>query len=236
MARTIKVPDIKWAYSRKLNSNPLEGFIHSLCLFIGEILRSDEIGLIVWEHQPILMLRIYKVDFKTQATHVETIGFEDSGFEKMLIELNIHNKPSALIFSAFQVFCYRPKPDKPYHPKMHPTYIRARERASRILNGIWTLAIDPDAGSYVSFAQVDEKTSTKFFKKTSNQNQPNDEVINFAIAVDSWIEEFYTDEIGSKQYKTKNRYPIAPKPLEGCELHVITSDDDGNLIAYQAEV
>jgi hypothetical protein len=236
LARTIKVSDIKWAYSRKLDSNPLEGFIHSLCLFIGEILRSDEIGLIVWEHQPILMLRIYKIDFKTQATHVETIGFEDSGFEKMLSELNIHNKPSALICSAFQVFCYRPKPDKPYHPKMHPTYIRARERASRILNGIWTLAIDPDVGAYVSFAQVDEKTSTKFFKKTSSQNQPNDELINFAIVVGSWIGEFYTDEIGSKQYKTKNRYPIAPKPLQGCQLHVITSDDDGNLIAYQAEV
>jgi hypothetical protein len=236
LARTIKVSDIKWAYSRKLDSNPLEGFIHSLCLFIGEILRSDEIGLIVWEHQPILMLRIYKIDFKTQATHVETIGFEDSGFEKMLSELNIHNKPSALICSAFQVFCYRPKPDKPYHPKMHPTYIRARERASRILNGIWTLAIDPDVGAYVSFAQVDEKTSTKFFKKTSSQNQPNDELINFAIVVGSWIGEFYTDEIGSKQYKTKNRYPIAPTPLQGCQLHVITSDDDGNLIAYQAEV
>lgn len=236
MARTIKVSDIKWAYSRKLDSNPLGGFIQSFCLFIGEILRSDEIGLIVWQHQPILMLRIYKVDFKTQATYVETIGFEDSGFEKMLIELNIHNTSSARICSGFEVFCYRPKPDKPYHPKIHPTYIRARERASRILNGIWTVAIDPDEGAYVSFAQVDEKTSTKFFQKTSNQNQSHDELRNFVIAVGSWIGEFYTDEIGSKQYKTKNRYPIAPKPLEGCDLHIITSDDDGNLIAYQAKV
>ena len=182
------------------------------------------------------MLRIYKVDFKTEATYVETIGFEDSGFKKMLIELNTHNKSSALISSGFEVFCYRPKPDKPYHPKMHPTYIRARERASRILNGIWTLAIDPEEGAYVSFAQVDAKTSTKFFKKTSNQNQSHDEVINFATAIVSWIGEFYTDEIGSKQYKTKNRYPLAPKPLKGCVLFVLTSDDDGNSIGYKAEV
>jgi hypothetical protein len=236
LTKTIKVSDIKWAYSRKLDSNPMDGFIQSLCLFVGEILRSDEIGLIVWQHQPILMLRIYKVDFKTQATYVETIGFEDSGFEKMLIELNLHNKSSALICSSFEVFCYRPKVGKPYHPKMHPTYIRARERASRILIGIWTVAIDPDEGAYVSFAQVDEKTSTKFFKKASNQKQSNDEVINFATAVGSWIGEFYTDEIGSKQYRTKNRYPLAPKPLKGYQLYVLTSDDDGNLISYQAEV
>jgi hypothetical protein len=165
LARTIKVSDIKWAYSRKLDSNPLEGFIHSLCLFIGEILRSDEIGLIVWQRQPILMFRIYKVDFKTELTYVEAIGFEDSAFEKMLIELNLHNpnKPSSIICSDFEVFCYRPKPNKPYHPKMHPTYIRARERASRILDGIFTVGIAPDEECFVSFAQVVKKASTKFF-------------------------------------------------------------------------
>jgi hypothetical protein len=236
LARTIKVSDIKWAYSRKLDSNPLEGFIQSLCLFIGEIIRSDEIGLIVWKHQPILMIRIYKVDFKTEATYVETIGFEDSGFEKMLMELNLHNESSALICSRFEVFCYRPKPDKAYHPKMHPTYIQARERASRILNGIWIGGIAPCEGAFVSFAQVDEKTSKKFFNKMPNQNQLNDEVINFATAVDSWIAEFYTDEIASKQYKTKNPYPLAPKPLKGCVLFVLTSDDDDNPMFYQSEV
>lgn len=236
MAGTIKLSDIKWAYSRKIGSNPVKGFIESLCLFIGEILRSDEIGLIVWRGQPIVMLRIHKVDFKSKETYVEAINFEDSGFEKMLIELNLHNKSSALILSGFELFCYRPKPDKPYHPKMYPTYIRARERASRILNGIWTLVINPEEGAYVAFAQVDEKTSTNFFKKTSDQNQFNDKAMKFQIAVDSWIEEFYTDEIGSKQYKTKNRYPLAPKPLEDCQLCVVTSDDDGNFISYQAEV
>ena len=237
MAKTIKVSDIKWAYTIKLDSNPLEGFIRNLCIFVGEILRSDEIGLIVWQHQPILMLRIYKVDFKTQSTYFEATGLEDSGLTKMLNKLNLHNKYSELICSGFEVFCYRPKPDKPYHPKMHPTYIRARERASRILNGIWTLAIDTDEGAYVSFAQVDEKTSTKFFKKTSNQKElQNDEIINFVDAVNNWIAEFYTDEIGSKQYKTKNRYPLAPKPLKGCVLFVLTSDDDGNLMFYQSEV
>jgi hypothetical protein len=237
LTKTVKLSDIKWAYSRKLDSNPLKGFMHSLCLFIGEILRSDEIGLLVWQHQPILMFRIYKVDFKTEATYVETIGFEDSAFEKMLIELNLHNKPSALICSGFEVFCYRPKPNEPYHPKMHPTYIRARERASRILDGIFTVGIAPDEEGFVSFAQVVKKASTKFFIKMSKQKEiKNDEIINLVKAVDNWIAEFYTDEIGSKQYKTKNRYPLAPKPLKGCVLFVLTSDDDGNPMGYQSEV
>ncbi|MBD2742995.1 hypothetical protein [Coleofasciculus sp. FACHB-1120] len=236
MTKTIKVSDIKWAYSRKLDSNLVEGFIKSLCLFVGEILRSDEIGLIVWQHQAILMVRIHRIDFETEVTYVDAINFKDSGLKEMLKNLNLDNNGPAFICSCFEVFCYRPKLDKPYHPKIHPTYIRARERASRILDAIFTVAIAPGEGAYVSFAQVDKKTSTKFFKKTSNQNQPKDELINFAKVVGSWIGEFYTDEIGSKQYKTKNRYPIAPKPLEGCELHVITSDDDGNLISYQAEV
>jgi len=233
---TIKVSDIKWAYRREIGSNPVKGFIDSLFLFIGEILRSDEIGLIMWRDQPILMLRIDKVDFNSKETYIEAINFEDSGFEKMLIELDLHNKPSAIIFSGFELFCYRPKPDKPYHPKMHPTYIRARELASRILNGIWMLARTPKEGAYVALAQVDEKTSTNFFKKTSNQNQFKDKAMKFETAVVSWIEEFYSDEIGSKQYKTKNRYPLAPKPLEGCQLFVVTSDDDGNFIAYEDEV
>ncbi len=237
MARTIKVSDIKWAYSRKIGSNLLKEFIESLCLFIGEILRSDEIGLIVWQRQPILMSRIYKVDFNTNKTYVETIGFEDSAFEKMLIELNLHNKPSPLICSSLEVFCYRPKPNEPYHPKMHPTYIRARERASRILDGIFIVGIAPDEEGFVSFAQVVKKASTKFFIKMSKQKEiQNDEIIKFVEAVDNWIAEFYTDEIGSKQYKTKNRYPLAPKPLKGCVLFVLTSDDDDNPMGYQAEV
>jgi hypothetical protein len=239
LARTIKVSDIKWAYNRKIGSNSRKEFIESLCLFIGEILRSDEIGLIVWQHQPILMFRIYKVDFKTELTYIEAIGFEDSAFEKMLIELNLHNpnKPSPIICSDFEVFCYRPKPNKPYHPKMHPTYIRARERASRILDGIFTVRIAPDEECFVSFAQVVKKASTKFFMKMSKQKEIQaDEIISFLEAVDNWIAEFYTDEISSKQYKTKNRYPLAPKPLKGCVLFVLTSDDDGNPMGYQAKV
>ena len=239
MTKTIKVSDIKWAYSRKIGSNPLKEFIESLCLFIGEILRSDEIGLIVWQRQPILMSRIYKVDFKTELTYVEAIGLEDSAFEKMLIELNFHNpnKPSSIICSDFEVFCYRPKPNKPYHPKMHPTYIRAREQASRILDGIFTVGIAPDEECFVSFAQVVKKVSTKLFMIMSKQKEiQKDEIINFVEAVDNWIAEFYTDEISSKQYKTKNRYPLAPKPLKGCVLFVVTSDDDGNPMGYQAKV
>ena len=184
------------------------------------------------------MFRIYKVDLITESTYVETIGFEDSGLEKMLRELNLNNKSSALVCSGFEVFCYRPKPDKPYHPKMHPTYIRARERASRILNGIFVIIIESDEVAFVSFAQVNDKVYTKFFKKLSKQNSyyHDHEVENFAKAVDSWMGEFYTDEIGSKQYRTKNRYPLAPTPIKGYQLHVITLDDDGNLIAYQTEV
>ncbi|MBD1890639.1 hypothetical protein [Coleofasciculus sp. FACHB-SPT9] len=237
MAGAIKVSDIKWAYSIKIDSNPLKGFIHHLSLFIGEILRSDEIGLIVWQGQPILMFRIYKVDFNTNKTYVEVIGFEDSKFEEMLIELNLHNRSSAVICSGFEVFCYRPKPDKPYHPKIHPTYIRARERASRILNGVWAMAINPDEGVHVSFAQVDAKISTNFFKRMSKQKEiQNDEILNLVVTVNNWVAEFYTDQIGSKHYKTKNRYPLAPKPLNGSVLLVLTSDDDGNLISYQSEV
>lgn len=236
VTKKIKVTDIKWAFSKVLNTNVIQGFIHSICLFIGEIIRSDEIGLLVWKNQPILMVLIHKIDFETETNYVEIINFKDSGLKKMLTNINIDNKRPAIICSGFEVFCYRPKPDKPYHPKMHPTYIQARERASRVLDGICTVAINPGMDACVSFAQVDEKTSTKFFKKTSNQNQHYDEVINFATAVDTWIGEFYTDGIGSKQYRTKNRYPLAPKPLEGCELHVITSDDDGNLIAYETEI
>jgi len=238
VTKTIKVSDIKWAYSKKLDSNPRAGFINILGLFVGEILRSDEIGLIVWQHQGIMMVKIYQVDFETKVTYVEMIDFKDSGLTEMLKNLDLDNKDPTTVSSGFEVFCYRPKRDKPYHPKIHHTYTRARERASRIWDAIFMVSIDPSKGAYFAFAQVDKKISRKFFKqtKTSNKNQLMDEMINFEAAVVNWIGEFYTEEIGSKQYKTKNRYPLAPQPLQGCQLYVITSDDDGNPIAYKTEV
>lgn len=241
MTKTIKVSDIKWAYRKQLDSNPRAGFIESLGSFVGEILRSDEIGLIVWQHQRIMMVKIHKVDFETQVTYVEVIGFKDSGLTEMLKNLHLDNNGPTTIslgFSGFEVFCYRPKRDKPYHPKIHPTYTRAREQALRILDAIFMVRIDPSEGAYFAFAQVDQKISRKFFKKTktSNQHQLMDEMINFEAAVVNWIGEFYTEEIGSKQYKTKNRYPLAPQPLKDCQLYVITSDDDSNPLAYKTEV
>jgi hypothetical protein len=241
VTKTIKVSDIKWAYHKKLDSNPRAGFIESLGSFVGEILRSDEIGLIVWKEQGIMMVKIHKVDFETQVTYVEMIGFKDSGLTEMLKNLHLDNNDPTTIssgFSEFEVFCYRPKRDKPYHPKIHHTYTRAREQASRILDAIFMVSIDPSEGAYFAFAQVDQKISTKFFNKTktSNRHQLIDEMINFEAAVVTWIQEFYTEEIGSKQYKTKNRYPLAPQPLKGCQLYVITSDDDSNPIAYKTEL
>ncbi|MDZ8133801.1 MAG: hypothetical protein RM049_00560 [Nostoc sp. DedQUE04] len=239
MHKTIKVTDIKWAYSKVLDTSTTEGFMNSLCLFVGEIIRSDEVGLIVWQHQPIMMVCIHKVDFETEATYAEMITFKDSGLKEMLNNLHLENKDPKIICSGFEVFCYRPKPEQPYHPKIYPTYIRAREQASRILDALYALIINPERGACVSFAQVSEKISKTFFKRLSNKNKnqhDHDEIRNFAIAVDTWMGEFYTNEIGSKQYKTKNRYPIAPKPLEGVELFIITSDEDDNLISYQTKV
>ncbi|WP_341530667.1 hypothetical protein WKK05_16150 [Nostoc sp. UHCC 0302] len=238
MNKTIKVTDIKWAFSKVFDTNTTQGFINSLCLFVGEIIRSDEVGLIVWRHQPIIMIRIYKIDFDTEVTHAEMITFKDSGLKDMLNSLHLENNDPKIICSGFEVFCYRPKPNKLYHPHIHPTYIRAREQASRILNALYAVIINPYEGACVSFAQVNDKISETFFKRLSNKNktQDDDEINNFAIAVDNWLGEFYTNEIGSKQYRSKNRYPIAPKPLEGVELFVITSDEDDNLISYKTKV
>ena len=238
MHKTIKVTDIKWAYSKVLDTNTTEGFMNSLCLFVGEIVRSDEVGLIVWQHQPIMMVRIHKVDFETEATYAELITLKDSRLKEMLNKLHLENNQPKIICSGFEVFCYRPKRDKPYHPQMHPTYIRAREQASRILDALYAVIIKPEKEACLAFAQVSDNISKTFFKRLSNKNknQQNDEIINFATSVDNWLGEFYTNEIGSKQYKTKNRYPIAPKPLEGVELFIITSDEDDNLISYQTKV
>ncbi|MEH2212850.1 hypothetical protein [Nostoc sp.] len=238
MHKTIKVTDIKWAYSKALDTYTTEGFMNSLCLFVGEIVRSDEVGLIVWQHQPIMMVRIHQVDFETEATYAEMITFKDSRLKEMLNKLHLENNEPKIICSGFEVFCYRPKRDKPYHPQMHPTYIRAREQASRILDALYAVIIEPEKEAHLAFVQVSDNISKTFFKRLSNKNknQYNDEIINFATCVDTWIGEFYTNEIGSKQYKTKNRYPIAPKPLEGVELFIITSDEDDNLISYQTKV
>ncbi|MBD2067680.1 hypothetical protein H6F93_09075 [Leptolyngbya sp. FACHB-671] len=240
MMKVIKVTDIKWVFSKKLVIDPSREFVQNLCLFVGEIIRSDEVGLIVWRGQPILMVRIHEINFETKVNYVEMINFKDSKLEEMLIglklvDLKLNSAYPIIIGSGFEIFCYRPKIGKPFHPKMYPTYNTARERAARILNGIFLMIVAPNVSTGVSFAQVDEKIATKFLKKLSRQELRQDLIESFATAVDNWLEEFYTDDIHSKQYKTKNRYPPAPKPLEGCKLHIITSDDDGNIIAYEAE-
>jgi hypothetical protein len=238
LTRGITAGDIKWAYSKKIEAEPTQGFINSLCLFVCEILRSDEIGLIVWQHQKILMVKVEKIDFDTEIHYVEFINFKGSRLVNMLETLNLESKKPILEMSGFEVFCYRPKADKPYHPDMHPTYLRARERASRIIDAMYIVSIGTDEYPFVAFAQVDKKLSERFFKKFAKQ-ACNDEKLNgfsnFAMAVDVWIGEFYTDKIGSKNYKTKNRYPIAPQPIEGTQLFVVTTDDDGNLISYETK-
>ncbi|MFB2939389.1 hypothetical protein ACE1B6_29400 [Aerosakkonemataceae cyanobacterium BLCC-F154] len=236
MAKVIKATDIKWAFNKLIDTDPIQGFLHNLCIFVGEIIRSDEIGLIVFRGQPTLMVRIHKIDFETEGNYVEMINFKGSKLKEMLMDFNINNNKPTIIFSGFEVFCYRPKPEKPYHPKMYLTYNRAREKASRILYIMFILGVAPGMNTCIKFAQVDEKTSKKFYDKVSNKEQHSDEIQSLETAIDNWIAEFYTDEIGSKQYKTKNRYPLAPKPLQGCELCVITSDDDGSFIFYQTEV
>jgi hypothetical protein len=120
---------------------------------------------------------------------------------------------------------------------MYPTYTMARERASRILNGIFTVIVNADKGCFVSYAYVDEKAATKFFQKISKHNELQyAEISNFAFTVDKWIGEVYNDALGSKQYKTKNRYPIAPRPLYCDLLPVLTSDDENNFMAYLSKL
>lgn len=236
MAKLIKATDIKWAFSKEMGTSITEEFLQNFSLFVGEIIRSDEVGLILCQGQPILMVRVDKIDFETEINQIEMIKFKGSKLKEMLVDLKIAQHRPAITCASLEVFCYRPKVDKPYHPKMHPTYNRAREKASRIVNGVFVVVVAPGMGSHVSFAQIDENTSIKFFKKVCDQKQRQGALESFATAVDNWMHEFYTKEIGTKQYKTKNRYPLAPKPLEGCELHILTTDDDGNVITYKTEV
>lgn len=88
-----------------------------------------------------MMVRIHKVDFETEATYAELITLKDSRLKEMLNKLHLENNEPKIICSGFEVFCYRPKRDKPYHPQMHPTYIRAREQASRILDALYAVII-----------------------------------------------------------------------------------------------
>jgi hypothetical protein len=238
LTREITAGDIKWAFCTKIEAEPKQTFLRSLCLFVSEVIRSDEIGLIVWQHQQILMVKVEKINFDTETHYAEVINFEGSRLVNMLETLNLESNKPTVGLSGFEVFCYRPKVDKPYHPRMHPTYLRARERASRIIDAIYTFAIGSNEYPFVAFAQVDKKLSERFFKKFAKQAS-NDEKLdgfsNFAMAVDVWMREFYTDKIGSKNYKIKKRYPIAPQPIEGAQLFVVTTDDDGTLISYETK-
>ena len=247
MSNAIKLTDIEWAYTIKLDSNTslANGFIKNLSLFVGEIIRSDEIGLIVWGQQPIFMVRIYKIDLENKGNYVEIITFQNSGMKGMLTSLGLTNHNSDIICSGFEIFCYRPKPDHPYHPRMYPTYNRAREKASRILDTVLIVLKAPDMSSVFSYAKVNTQSSIKFFKKLAEQDKHTKEildkhteetVINLATLIDCWIQEFYSKEIDSKQYKTKNRYPLSPQPLEGCKLVVLTTDDDDKLITYEVDI
>ena len=241
MPRLISASDIKWAYSRKLISNPMNEFMDCLCVFIGEILRSDEIGLLIWQSQPILMVKISKVDFESENHYVETFNFDDSKIkifiDKYVSNLNLSTSP-AIGISGMEIFCYRPKLDKPYHPKIHPSYTQAREKASRILSIVFLTIVEPTLEiSCVSLAQVDAKILSKLPKGASVQESDQGNIYEIIdelqSAVGRWIAEFYTDEIGTKKYRIKNKYPLAPNPLSGTTLFFIGADDDGNLISYQ---
>jgi hypothetical protein len=239
LTRGITAGDIKWASWTKIEAEPKQTFLRSLCLFVCEVIRSDEIGLIVWQHQQILMVKVEKINFDTEMHYAEIINFESSRLVNMLETLNFESNKPTVGLSGFEVFCYRPKVDKSYHPKMHPTYLRARERASRIIDAIYAFGIDsePENG-FVAFAQVDKKISERFLKKFTQQTSNEkkfDGFSNFIETVDVWMREFYTDKVGSKNYKTKNRYPIAPQPIEGAQLFVLTTDDDGNPISYETK-
>jgi hypothetical protein len=246
MSNAIKLSDIEWAYTIQAdpNTSVANDFLRNLSLFVGEIIRSDEIGLIVWRQQPIVMVRIYKIDLENKGNHVEIITFQNSGMKEMLTDLGLTNHNSDIICSGFEIFCYRPKPDHPYHPRMYPTYNRAREKASRILDAIFIVLKARDMSSIFSYARVNTQASIKFFKKLSERNKntkkiqdkSTEEIINLTALIDCWIQEFYSKEIDSKQYKTKNRYPLSPQPLEGCKLVVLTTDDDDKLITYEVDI
>ena len=239
MSNAIKLTDIEWAYSIQVDPSisVIDGFIKNLSLFVGEIIRSDEIGLIVWGQQPIFMVRIYKIDLENKGNYVEIITFQNSGMKGMLTSLGLTNHNSDIICSGFEIFCYRPKPDHPYHPRMYPTYNRAREKASRILDTVLIVLKAPDMSSVFSYAKVNTQSSIKFFKNLAEQDKHTKEtVINLATLIDCWIQEFYSKEIDSKQYKTKNRYPLSPQPLEGCKLVVLTTYDDDKLITYEVDI
>lgn len=247
MSNAIKLTDIEWAYTIQSapNTSVVNSFIKNLSLFVGEIIRSDEIGLIVWRQKPIVMVRLYKIDFENKGNHVEIITFQNSGMKGMLTSLGLTNHNSGIICSGFEIFCYRPKPDHPYHPRMYPTYNRAREKASRVLDAIFIVLKAQDMSSVFSYAKVNTQASVKFSKKLSERDKHTKEIqdksteeiiINLTALIDCWIQEFYSKEIDSKQYKTKNRYPLSPQPLEGCKLIVLTTDDDDKFITYEVDI
>ena len=166
------------------------------------------------------------------------MNFKESKIEDLFIEVKamlIDNSPR-ISCAGFEIFCYRPKPEMPYHPFIHPTYNRAREKASRVLSTLFTTISAPDSPCSVSFAQVSSKTFKYFFKNSKQEESHQKNIMRLIESVDTWISEFYTDEIGSKQYKTTNRYPLSPRPIESGVLHVITADENGNFMAYKKEV
>ena len=163
----------------------------------------------------------------------------------MLTFLGLTDHNYSITCSGFEIFCYRPKPDHPYHPRMYPTYSRAREKASRILDTIFIVIKTQDMSTAFSYAKVNTQASIKFFKKLAEQDKSTKEIkdkyakeiaMNLAALIGCWIQEFYSKEIDSKQYKTKNRYPLSPQPLEDCKLVVFTTDDDDKFITYEVDI
>lgn len=214
----MKPADIKWAYTERptTGASPTELFRKSALLFVGEIMRTDEVAVLTYRSNPIAFCRIFDVNFETRDTFTESIEAPDFDWQILFDDLRAKQ---GLVVSGFEILCYRGKSivDAVTPKKSFKTFSEAKGKASRVITAMFAINTSAEE-NLCTIAQVTEKASDKFFAPLRNKPKASkyepmneDKFFDFLQAVDTW-QARYTDEMGEAMYKRTKRFPLTDFP------------------------
>lgn len=217
MLKKIETEDVIWAWSKAVTASVKLALVEAIPLACIEVMRTDEIGLVTAAGRQVVLIRhqekrVPKGNFNALASQ-DFSGFGWSNLFEFLQMPGDEDVSNREIVAGFELLLYRPKPGQLYTPLKYSSYKEAVEGCDRQLFFIMGVTYAQSMGTIVYIAQVTEVMSRSLFK-----NRIKDPTMAIAKAVDGWVQNVYSDEMGETQYNKLASFPLAQPPAD--------SDDD----------
>ena len=222
LPKELTAEQVKWAWAKCVEEKPQSALMEGIPLMCAEVMQTNEIGMITAGGRQISIVR-------------HLTKREPGGFFEIIADQDFHNvswshlfkffkmsgsgdTSAAAIVSGFELLLYRPSRGQLYTPLKYSSYDEAVKGCDRHLFFLLSVLYEPSTGSFTCIAQVDEPILRAVFENKISVDRKT-----LLVAVDSWLDAVYNEDMAEERYRALSEFPLAEPPADSDEQSPITT-------------